>query len=432
MGSKKEKEKIITRFWTEKGYLSLAEYEDKGGLSALKNILAGKVSPEDVIEEVENSGLSGRGGGGFPTGTKWRLGKEASLKAKNPVSPAQSRAYFICNADESEPGTYKDRIIVEKSPYQVLEGIIIGAWVLGAGQGFIYVNNNYKDIAHILRKSIQVMKQAKWLGDNIQGSGFSFDLEVFESAGSYVCGEETALINAIEGKRGEPRLRPPYPAEKGLFGRPTVVNNVETLASIPFILEKGASVYRGKGKGEGNNGTKLFVINGAVSKPGVFEAPMGSSINDLINDYAGGTAKGREIKCVQVGGSAGAVQAPEDFDKPLGYSREGQIPVGSGALLVIDKDVDMKRLLLAWSFFFRRESCGKCVPCREGTYQLHLLAERIARGKLMAGDKERLEDLIWTMQKASFCPLGCFAVNAWESVLRLYPEELMMKSKNTE
>lgn len=417
-------EGIITRFWTDKNYLSLLEYEEKGGFLALKNALSGKITPDDVILELETSGLSGRGGGGFPTGLKWRLGREAVEKAKPPELPAKSQAYFIVNADESEPGTYKDRIIIENSPYLVLEGMIIGAWVVQASHGIIYINNSYKGTTHVLRKSIKIMEEANWLGDNIQGSGFSFNLEVFEGAGSYVCGEETALINSIEGKRGEPRLKPPYPIEKGLFGQPTVVNNVETLASIPYILEKGASVYLSRGKSDESPGSKLFIVNGAVKRPGVYEAPMGVSINELINDYAGGIENTKELKCVQVGGSAGVVYSGKDLDKPLGYSCEGHIPMGSGAILVIDKGTDLRRLLLAWSLFFRRESCGKCVPCREGTYQLHLLAERMVRGKLMAGDKERIEDIIFTMQKASFCPFGCFAVNGWDSLMCKFSEEL--------
>jgi len=423
---KNKNEGIVTRFWTkEGGYLSLSEYETRGGLAALKEIIAEKITPKDIIEEIENSGLLGKGGGGFSTGLKWRLGKKASDNYSTPpVFPAKAKNYLICNADESEPGTYKDRFIIENSPYLLLEGMIIGAWALGANQGFIYINSSYKSSLYILRKAIRAMEQSNWLGNDIQGAGFSFNIEIFEGAGSYVCGEETALINTIEGKRGEPRLRPPYPIEKGLFGRPTVVNNVETLAAVPFILKEGASAYRSKGKNEKYAGSKIFILNGAVQNPGVYEAPMGVSINDLINEYAGGVQKGKTVKCAQVGGSSGAICLPEDFGKPLGYAGEENIPVGSGSILVIDDSIDLKRLLLAWSSFFKRESCGKCVPCREGTYQLHLLAERISRSKLMAGDKERLEDIIFTMQKASFCPFGYFAVNGWESMLRLFPEEL--------
>ena len=415
---------IITRFWIEKDYLPLKDYEEKGGFAAFKNILSGKINQDDVIQEIETSGLTGRGGGGFSTGLKWRLGKKAVEEAKTPTSSDRPQAYFICNADESEPGTYKDRFIIERSPYLVLEGMLIGAWATGATKGYIYINNSYKTTSHILKKSIKIMEDAHWLGNNIQGSEFSFHVEVFEGAGSYVCGEETALINSIEGKRGEPRLKPPFPIEKGLFDRPTIINNVETLANIPFIIDKGASVFIAQGKNEDNPGTKLFVINGPVKKPGVYEAPMGITINELIENYAIGMERSKELKYVQVGGSAGALYAGKELDLPLGYYCDGQIPIGSGSILAIDKNTDLKKLVLAWSFFFRRESCGKCVPCREGTYQLHLLAERINRKKLMAGDKARLEDLIFTLKRASFCPFGCFSVNAWESILEKFPEEL--------
>jgi len=424
MEDKNKNQGIITRFWKENGHCSLLEYEEKGGLTALKNVFSGKVTPEDVIAEIEQSGLAGRGGGGFPTGQKWRKGLEAVQKADPPVYPAESAAYFICNADESEPGTYKDRLIIENSPYLLLEGLIIGAWVLGAGKGYVYINSSYKGTAHVLHRAIKVMEDARWLGENIQDSGWSLRLEIFEGAGSYVCGEETALINSIEGKRGEPRLRPPFPAEQGLFGRPTVVNNVETLANVPYILNSGASAYLSRGKSEDTPGTKLFIVNGAVKNPGVYEAPMGVSISELIDNYAIGMEKGKELRCVQVGGSAGGLYAGKDLDKPLGYGGGDCIPMGSGALLVIDKGVDLRRLLLAWARFFRRESCGKCAPCREGTYQLYLLAERIARGKALPGDHERIEDLIFTMQRATFCPFGCFAVNAWESLLKKFPDEI--------
>lgn len=415
-----KKDGPITHWWQEKDHLSLAEYKSRGGFKILKEVLGEKISPEDIIAEIEESGLIGRGGAGFNTGLKWKMARTAAHKRK--INP-----YFICNADESEPGTYKDRIIIEKSPYLVLTGMLLGALAVGAKKGYIYINNSYKTTSHILKKSIKTMEQAGWLGDKVGNSNFSFQVEIFEGAGSYVCGEETALINSIEGKRGEPRYRPPYPAEKGLFGRPTVINNVETLATVPFILEKGASVFRGKGANEEFAGTKMFIINGAVQKPGVYEAPLGICLNELINEYAGGTEKGRKIKCIQVGGSSGAVYVPADFDKPLGYDCSCNISVGSGAILVIDESVDLKRLLKAWSFFFRRESCGKCVPCREGTYQLHLLAERINDKKLITGDKERIMDIIFTMHRASFCPFGCFAVNGWESVLHLFPEEIFNK-----
>lgn len=417
MNKDKFQDRPITSWWQEKGYLSLIEFESQGGLKMLDEALSGKINPEDIISEIEESGLVGRGGAGFNTGIKWKAARNAAHKKY--VKP-----YFICNADESEPGTYKDRLVIEKSPYLVLTGMLLGAWAIGAEEGFIYINNCYKSTTHILKKAIGTMEQAGWLGNNIRKSNYSFNIEIFEGAGSYICGEETALINSIEGKRGEPKHRPPYPVEKGLFGKPTVINNVETLATVPFILDKGASVFKGMGANEEFAGTKLFTVNGAVQKPGIYETPLGISLNELINEFAGGVLNGKKIKCIQVGGSGGAVYAPADFNKPLGYFCDPGIRIGSGAVLVIDEAVDLKKLLLAWSFFYRRESCGQCVPCREGTYQLHLLAERINRGKLVPGDKERLMDLIFTLKSASFCPFCCFAVTGWESVLCLFPEEV--------
>lgn len=422
---KKENDrKVITAFWPDKGQTTLAEYLDGGGFSVFKKALAGGIKPADAIEELEKSGLAGRGGGGFKTGTKWRLAREEIKKASPPKNSSVAHAYFICNADESEPGTYKDRLIIEKCPYLALEGMLLGAWATGTEKGFVYVNGSYRDTAHILRQSIANLIQAGWLGKSIQKSDFSFEIQVFEGAGSYVCGEETALLNSIEGKRGEPRLRPPFPVQKGLFGRPTLINNAETLACVPYILKKGAGSFKMLGRSETSFGTKLFVLNGALNSPGVYEAPLGVTLRELIEDYGRGIPAGKELKCVQVGGDSGVLYSLEEIDKPLGYDKKSEIPVGSGAVLVIDSQTDLKKLLLAWARFFRRESCGKCVPCREGTYQLFLLAERIAQNKTLAGDRERLEDIILTMGKASFCAFGSYAVNSWESALKLFSKEM--------
>jgi len=420
-----KEEKVITKWWTEKGCLDLSSYQKKGGFSLLKKILRGEFSPVDIIEEIESSGLQGRGGAGFPTGKKWRLAREFSQKTKNFSLPAQSKAYFICNADESEPGTYKDKLVLERSPYLFLEGMIIGAFSISANLGYIYINGGYRETAYQIEKIIQELEKENWLGKNIQGSGFDFKVEVFRGAGSYVCGEETALLNSIEGKRGEPRIKPPFPIEKGLFGVPTVVNNVETLANITFILERGASFYKTLSKSPLSLGNKLFVLDGAINNPGVYEAPLGITLRELIENHAKGIAQGKQLKAVQVGGAAGRIYSPESLDLPLGYAPNTEIPVGSGSVLVIDQEFDLKRLLHSWSAFFKRESCGKCVPCREGTYQLYLLSERAQKGKLTAEDIAKIEDLLFTMQKASFCPLGSFATNCWESALELFPEEIM-------
>ncbi len=411
-------QKIISAWWKKEGNLTLEEYIEKGGFSFLKEALSGKISKEDILEELEKSGLKGRGGSGFLLGKKWRMALENAEKAKDPTLPAKSPTYFICNADESEPGTYKDRMILEKNPFSVLEAIILGSWIIGAKESYIYLNGTYRDTALHLKREIQVLKRNNWLGKNIQKSDFSLRIKVFEGAGSYVCGEETALINSLEGKRGEPRMRPPYPVEKGLFGRPTLVNNVETLANVIFILKEGASKFK---KSE----TKLFLLNGRVKNSGLHEAVLGITLNELIDSYGGGLEKGVKIRFIQLGGSGGKIYLPEEFDKPLDFSGKGKLNIGSGAILLVEEGFEVKKLIKAWSSFFRRESCGKCVPCREGTYQLSLMANKLQQKKLKPADRDKIEDIIFTMQKASFCPLGIFAVNGWKGILEKFPEDII-------
>ncbi len=419
-----KKIKIITENWSADKKNTLADYLEKGGFSSFKKMISKEVTSEDIIEELEESGLQGRGGSGFSLGKKWRAAYEYSKSAKKYSFPARSHAYFICNADESEPGTYKDRSILENNPYPVLEAIIIGSWILGAKEAFIYLNGGYKETASRLKNVINEIRKAGWLGKNIQGTDFSLRIKIFEGAGSYVCGEETALINSIEGKRGEPRLRPPYPVESGLFGRPTVVNNVETLVNVPFILEEGASKFRTLSKSEESFGTKIFLLNGPIKNLGLHEAPLGISINELIKEYGGGLEKDKKIKFAQVGGSGGSIVMPSDFDKPLGFGQD-EIAVGSGAILLVEENVEIHKLISAWSHFFRRESCGQCVPCREGTYQLSLLAQKLKNGKLKEGELEKIKDIIFTMERASFCAFGSFAVKGWKGVVENLTNEII-------
>jgi len=416
--------KVITSWWKPQGILTLLEYKEKGGFSQLESILDGSKSPQDIINTIKESGLQGRGGGGFPVGTKWQYALDAVKKAKPAQFPAESESYFICNADESEPGTYKDKMIIEKNPYSLLEAIIIGSWVIGASKAIIYINGHYKGTYEILKKVIDELEENKILGEKILGSDYSLDIEIFQGAGSYVCGEETALINSIESGRGEPKLRPPYPVTCGLFERPTVVNNVESLSYIPYILKHGAKSFKKLGESSTSYGTKMFVLNDPVKAPGVYELPLGITINELLNDHAGGLVQSKKLKCVQVGGSSGMIYVKESWDKPIGYC-EKQIPVGSGAVLFIDESVDIKKLLLAWSSFFLRESCGKCSPCREGNYQLTRIAEKlINKGKIDKKEKAKIKDLIFTIQRTSFCPLGTTSINGWQSLISLFPDEI--------
>ncbi|MFA5962239.1 MAG: NADH-ubiquinone oxidoreductase-F iron-sulfur binding region domain-containing protein [Parcubacteria group bacterium] len=398
--------KIITEHWGKIDPLKIEDYLAVGGYVSLRKFIE-VLEPQKALEEVKLSGLCGRGGAGFLTGAKWEMAMGQKSKEK----------YFICNLDESEPGTYKDRAIVENNPHLLLEGIIISALTIGAKKAYIYINGNYAKQAEILEKVIAQAGENKFIGSKILGSAYSLEVEIFSGAGAYICGEETALINSMEGNRGEPKLRPPYPTEKGLFGRPTVVNNAETVANIPWIIKNGGKKYASIGL-EASPGTKLFILGGAVKNKGVFEAPTGITIHDAIDNLGGGLLRGKEFWFVQIGGASGRLVLEKELDQKLGYGkmltetpRPGgeSLQIGSGAILVVDKLVNIYDLLLSWTGFFRRESCGKCIPCREGTFRLNEIMERLADGEIVPRDKEALDDILWTLENTTFCPLGKFA-----------------------
>ncbi|MFZ2626906.1 MAG: NADH-ubiquinone oxidoreductase-F iron-sulfur binding region domain-containing protein [Candidatus Moraniibacteriota bacterium] len=377
--------KIITEHWGKINPLKIEDYASVGGYEALKKFIE-KMDPQKVLEEVKLSGLTGRGGAGFSTGMKWEMVMKQKSKER----------YFICNLDESEPGTYKDRMIAENNPHLLLEGIILSALTIGAKKGYIYLNGNYEKAKEILEQAILQAKEKGFMGSKIMGSKFTLEIEIFSGAGAYVCGEETALINSIEGNRGEPKMRPPYPTEKGLFEKPTVVNNAETIVSIPWIIQNGGEKYL-------KCATKLFVLGGSIKNRGVFEAPIDTTIDEAITKLGGGMQRGKEFWFTQVGGAAGRLYLEDELLSPI---------MGSGAILVVDKTVDFYALLLSWTGFFRRESCGKCVPCREGTFRLNEIAERLADGEISVRDKEALDDILWTLENTTFCPLGKFAAVA--------------------
>jgi len=360
-----------------------------------------------VIQEVKKSGLTGRGGGGFPTGQKWEIAAQQSGKKR----------YFICNLDESEPGTYKDRMLAEKNPHQLIEGIAIGAYAIGATQAFIYVNGYFAVARRILEDAIEQADALDFLGRGVMGSLFDLEITLVVGAGAYICGEESALINSIEGKRGEPRHRPPFACACGLFEKPTVVNNAETIANIPWIINNGAKEYSGIGI-KGSAGTKLFCIDGAVKLPGVYEASLGVSTRELIYEYAGGLQAGTEFWFAQVGGAAGSIVPSGLLDETPGYGKNEKIALGSGSVLVVDKNQDLKKLILSWTRFFQRESCGKCVPCREGTFRLKAIIERLCNGNFNENDREDFHKLIWTLDNTTFCPLGKFSVIALKDVVK--------------
>jgi NADH:ubiquinone oxidoreductase subunit F (NADH-binding) len=382
--------------------VSAKAYADVGGYEALRQSITSS-KPEAVIEKIQNSGLRGRGGAGFPTGTKWRYAAAVESDVK----------YIVCNADEGEPGTNKDRVLLSGDPHSIYEGMALAGYAVGATKGYIYLRAEYPYVRDVLYKALDDARVNGYLGDNIMGSSFSFDIEIRTGAGAYVCGEETALIESIEGDRGESRCKPPYPGVAGLWGKPTVVNNVETFANVPLIVEKGASWFKSMGTDE-CPGTKLFTLSGNVNNKGVFEFPMGVSLRDLIYEVGGGIKDGNRLLMVQTGGSSGSVIAPENIDIPMDIEgcMANDATLGSGAILVVDNRNCVIDVLLNIMSFFAHESCGKCTPCREGTTRLYQILERIAKGQGKEKDKETLANLSLTMQVASLCGLGQAAPTA--------------------
>ncbi|GAA3445302.1 NAD(P)H-dependent oxidoreductase subunit E [Planomonospora venezuelensis] len=385
---------------------SLDDYRAEGGYAALRRAFA--LGPAGVVREVLDSGLVGRGGAAFPTGRKW----EAA--AGRPDHPH----YLVCNADESEPGTFKDRVIMEGDPYALVEAMTIAGYATGCHRGYLYIRGEYPRAVRRMSHAIAAARSRGLLGDDVMGQGYAFDIELRRGAGAYICGEETAIFNSIEGYRGEPRSKPPFPVEKGLFGKPTVVNNVETLVNVPPILLAGAGAYAATGTA-GSTGPKLFCVSGAVARPGVYEVPFGATLRDLLG-LAGGTTG--TLRAVLLGGAAGAFVRPGELDVPLTFEGTRAIgaTLGSGVVLALDESVDLAGILLRIAGFFRDESCGQCVPCRVGTVRqeeaLHRLSLRPAPGDA-AGDLALLREVGQAMRDASICGLGQTAWNAVESAI---------------
>ena len=375
---------------------NIEEFIAENGYQALGKALT-EMTPEQVIETVENSGLQGRGGAGFPTGRKWKFVRMAKGEKK----------YVICNADESEPGTFKDRIVLEGDPHTILEAMAIAAYAVGADEGFIYIRGEYGLAYRRLQRAIEQAEEFGFLGNNIFETGFNFRIHLHTGAGAYVCGEETALIESIEGKRGEPRSRPPYPVTHGLWNRPTLVNNVETLANIPAIIRHGAEWYRSFGT-PSSPGTKVYTILGNVNFSGVIEVPMGITLREVINIYGKGMKPGSILRMAQTGGSSGSIIPASLADTPMDFEsfRKGGVSLGSGALLICDQNtciVDLVKVLLQ---FFRFESCGKCTPCRVGTQRAYEIVDRISQGQGRLEDLDVIIGLAQEMERASNCGLG--------------------------
>ena len=374
---------------------SLEQAKGTGAYRAIAKIIEGGITPHDVIDIVKASGLRGRGGAGFPTGMKW------SFTAKD------EQVFIICNADEGEPGTYKDRMILEGNPHRLLEGIMIAGYAVSADKGYIYVRGEYALSIERLQTAIDAAREAGVLGENLFESDFSFDIEIKKGAGAYVCGEETSLIESIEGKRGYPRLKPPYPGVVGLWSKPTVVNNVETLANVPPIILNGADWFRSYGT-EKCPGTKIFTVFGHVEKPGLIEAEMGTSLQLIINECGGGVKDGKAFKGALIGGAAGAFVGPDCLDKPMDFDtlQELSAVLGSGAILVLNEDASIVEVLDDILAFFRHESCGQCAPCRGGTLALRTIMRRIREGAGETRDLDKMVEIANTMEAVSLCPLG--------------------------
>ena len=394
---------------------NIEEYIGTGGYEALGKVLT-EMSPEDVIQTILDSGLRGRGGGGFPTGMKWKL-------ARN-IVPNADQKYVCCNADEGDPGAFMDRSVLEGDPHVVLEAMAIAGYAIGATQGYIYVRAEYPIAVKRLEIAINQAREYGMLGKNIFGTGFDFDIGLRLGAGAFVCGEETALMTSIEGNRGEPRPRPPFPAEKGLFGKPTILNNVETYANIPRIILNGSDWFASMGTTK-SKGTKVFALGGKIKNTGLVEIPMGTTLRTVIEEIGGGIPKGKKFKAAQTGGPSGGCIPAEHYDIPIDYDNLIAIGsmMGSGGLIVMDEDncmVDIAKFFLAFTV---DESCGKCTPCRIGTKRLYEMLDKITKGQGTLEDLDKIEELCYYIKANSLCGLGQTAPNPVLSTLRYFREE---------
>ena len=387
---------------------------------ALSKVLT-EGNPDNVIDTIIKSGLRGRGGGGFPTGMKWKF----------TAANRGGKSYVVCNGDEGDPGAFMDRSVMEGDPHKLLEGIAIAAYAVGADEAYIYVRAEYPLAIKRLRKAIAQAEERHFLGENIMGSGFNLTIHIKEGAGAFVCGEETALIASIEGERGMPRPKPPFPANKGLFGRPTLINNVETLANVPVIILKGADWFNSMGT-ETSKGTKTFALTGEVNNTGLIEVPMGTTLREIVFDIGGGIRGGKKFKAVQIGGPSGGCLTEEHLDIPMDYDNliKAGAMVGSGGLVVMAEDTCIVEVARFFMNFTQNESCGKCVPCREGTKNMLKILQKIVAGKATMKDLDLLEEIAHTIKDGSLCGLGKTAPNPVLSTLKYFRDEYIAHIKD--
>ncbi|HEX8508541.1 MAG TPA: NADH-quinone oxidoreductase subunit NuoF [Propionibacteriaceae bacterium] len=402
---------VLTANWADERAWQLDSYVARGGYAALRKALA--MEPADVVGVVKDSGLRGRGGAGFPTGMKWSFIPQDNPKPK----------YLVVNADESEPGTCKDIPLMMASPHTLVEGVIISSYAIRANTAFIYVRGEVLHVVRRVQQAVQEAYDAGYAGKNIQGSGYDLDIIVHAGAGAYICGEETALLDSLEGRRGQPRLRPPFPAVAGLYASPTVINNVESIASVPSIVAGGAAWFSSMGT-EKSKGMTIYSLSGHVKNPGQFEAPLGITLRELL-DLAGGIREGHTLKFWTPGGSSTPILTAEHLDVPLDY--EGVTAVksmlGTKALQCFDDTTSVVRTVLRWTEFYKHESCGKCTPCREGTWWLVQILQRMEAGHGEPGDIEKLLDLCDNILGRSFCALGDGATSPITSAIQYFREE---------
>jgi len=406
-------EPVLTRNVGRPEARTAAGYRKGGGYEALAKAL--KLEPDAVIEEVKASGLRGRGGAGFPCGMKWGFIPKGSDKPK----------YIVCNADESEPGTFKDRLLMEHDPHLLIEGCAIAGWAVGAATTYIYIRGEYTYAANVLEEAIRDAYEEGVLGEKVLGSSFRHDVYVHRGAGAYICGEETGLLESLEGKRGQPRVKPPFPAVIGAFGAPTVINNVETLCCVPGILERGAAWFKGIGTDERNTGPKLYAISGHVERPGTYEFPIGVKFSELL-DAAGGMYRGGELKAFIPGGASAAILGPEHRDLPLDFDQVAKAGsmLGSAAVMVMDDTVCLVRATLRLAAFFNHESCGQCTPCREGTNWMDILLAKIEAGRATEAELRVLSEVPDMIAGNCLCALGDAAAGPVRSLVKSFLPEI--------
>ena len=405
---------VLLRHRDVPGIDRLEMYRQHGGFEALRKAVT-SMQPQELTELVKNSGLRGRGGAGFPTGIKWSF-----------IDNKNWPHYVVANADESEPGTFKDREIMESNPFQFLEGVALAAFAVGANTAYVYLRGEFRRIADLLDRKIAEMESAGFLGDRVCGTQYSLKIHTHLGAGAYICGEETAMLESIEGKRGQPRIRPPFPAVQGLYAKPTVVNNVETLANLPPIVANGADWHKQMGTPD-SAGVKVFSLSGRIRKPGNFELPLGSTFRQLIYEHGGGILDGRPVRAIMPAGASSAFIVVDDkvLDTPIDYAtvRTLGADLGSASMIIIDDTVSLDWVIQKTIHFFQHESCGKCTPCREGTYWMRHLIDRVRSDGSTSADVELLLNVAKLMQNKCLCPLGEFATMAVVTGIERFPHD---------